>query len=767
MGVIRTMRRRSSWLVWTLAAALALPQGVTAAAQTKPATAAATKPATAAAPPPGTNADTGWPRNITLKSGTVVWYQPQVESWIDQKNIVGWSAVAYTRTGVKEPALGTIKIEGPTHVAVDDRVVTLDLRITQYNFPSLPPDQVKELVADVQALPVNQRVLDLDRLLAYVAASPLQVKNVDNIKADPPKVFSSTTPAILLNLDGETVWSPIKDVDLRYVVNTNWDVLEHTPTKMLYLRYNRSWLQAKTIEGPWSPAGKLPESFSKLPPDENWKDVKAAIPGDKLSDKAVPRVFVSTDPAELIAVQGPPSYLKVEGATTLLWVNNTESDLFRMGQTGDFYFLVAGRWFKSATLDGPWTFATPSLPEDFKRIPVEHPRSRVLASIPGTPQATEAVLLAMVPRTARVNKKELKAPDVAYQGEPQFQPVQGSQGVERAVNTDKDIVKYGDLYYLCFQGVWFMSRSANGPWEVASTIPAQIYTIPASSPSHHVTYVTIQEDNDDEWVTFAYVAAYTGVMIGFGCAMWGSGYYYPPYVGYGGFYPAYYPYAHTYGMGAWYNPYSGAYGRGYAAYGPYGGVGMGASYNPRTGTYSRGAAAYGPYGSRAAGQAYNPRTGAYGQTRQGSNVYGNWGTSAVQRGDSWAQTAHVQNYQRGTSTSGIRTDSGAGAVSRVGPGGERSTVGRTQGGDIYAGRDGNVYRRDEGGGWQQSNGTGGWSSSTPTERAGQLDSDRAAREKGNQRATDRGSWQSSGGTRSGASSYGGGSRSRGGGGRRR
>jgi len=779
MGVMGTMPSRSPWLTWILCTALAVPHGIAVAAQTKPApattppakpapaTPSPTKPAAVTNPPPGTNADTGWPRTVTLKTGTAVWYQPQVESWIDQKNIVAWSAVSYQRTGVKEPALGTIKIEGPTQVAVDDRVVTMNLGISQYNFPSLSPEQVKALVADVQALPVNQRVLDLDRLLAYVAASPLQVKNVDNIKADPPRVFSSTTPAILLNLDGETVWSPIKDVDLRYVVNTNWDVLEHTPTKMLYLRYNRSWLQAKTIEGPWTPAGKLPESFSKLPPDENWKDVKVAIPGDKLSDKAVPRVFVSTDPAELIAVQGPPSYLKVEGATTLLWVNNTESDLFRMGQTGDFYFLVAGRWFKSASLDGPWTFATPSLPEDFKKIPVEHPRSRVLASVPGTPQATEAVLLAMVPRTARVNKKELKAPDVAYQGTPQFQPVQGSQGVERAVNTDKDIVKYGDLYYLCFQGVWFMSRSPNGPWEVASTIPAQIYTIPASSPSHHVTYVTIQEDNDDEWATFAYTAAYTGMMIGWGCAVWGSGWYYPPYVGYGGFYPAYYPYAHTYGMGAWYNPYSGAYGRGYAAYGPYGGVGMGASYNPRTGTYSRGAAAYGPYGSRAAGQAYNPRTGAYGQTRQGSNVYGNWGTSAVQRGDSWAQTAHVQNYQRGTSTSGIRTGSGAGAVSQVGPGGERTTVGRTQGGDIYAGRDGNVYRRDEGGGgWQQSNGTGGWSSST-TERASQLDSDRAAREQGNQRTTDRGSWQSSGGTRSGAGSYGGGGRSRGGGGRRR
>ena len=168
--------------------------------------------------------------------------------------------------------------------------------------------------------------------------------------------------------------------------------------------------------------------------------------------------------------------------------------------------------------------------------------------------------------------------------------------------------------------------------------------------------MTVEDDDDDEWVTFAYVAAYTGLMIGWGCAVWGSGWYYPPYGYYGG-YPDY-PYPHTYGMGAWYNPYTGAYGRGYAAYGPYGGVGMGASYNPRTGTYARGAAAYGPYGSRAAGQAYNPRTGTYAQTRQGSNVYGNWGTSSVQRGDNWAQTAHRENYRTGQTTSGIRTERG-------------------------------------------------------------------------------------------------------------
>ena len=69
------------------------------------------------------------------------------------------------------------------------------------------------------------------------------------------------------------------------------------------------------------------------------------------------------------------------------------------------------------------------------------------------------------------------------------------------MNTDKDIFKFGDLYYMCFQGVWFMSASApTGPWEVADSVPQEIYRFPSSSPAHHVTYVTVEEDNDDDWV---------------------------------------------------------------------------------------------------------------------------------------------------------------------------------------------------------------------------------------------------------------------------
>ena len=245
----------------------------------------------------------------------------------------------------------------------------------------------------------------------------------------------------------------------------------------------------------------------------------------------MPKVYVTNDPSELILIDGEPKYEPVPN-TGLLWISNTESDLFRLGKDGPVYYLVAGRWFTAPGLGGHWTFATPHLPEDFKRISVEHPRSRVLASVPGTQQAAEAVLLAEIPQFARVNKKEITAPEVIYQGDPQFQPIKETT-LQRAINTDKEIIKVGETYYMCYQGVWFQANTAKGPWTLATSVPQEVYQIPPSSPSHSVTYVTVQpdEDDSDDWVTYAAYAGYSGVMIGWGCAMWGTGWYYPPYYG--------------------------------------------------------------------------------------------------------------------------------------------------------------------------------------------------------------------------------------------
>jgi hypothetical protein len=752
--------------VLTIISLLAPPVGPLVAAQ---APAAPGAPAAEPVPPDG-----GWPRTYTTSSGAALLiYQPQLASWVDQKHAVMYAAVSYTAKGAKEPALGTVKVESATSVAVDERLVSFsNYSVTESNFPTLQRDELKTVVSEIVAsVPLDERVIALDRVLANIDTSQIIPKNVDGVKADPPTIFFSQSPAVLINIDGEPVWAPIPDNDLRSAVNTNWDLFEHGPSKTFYLRNNRTWMKSSDVKGPWSPAGTLPASFGKLPADENWKDVKASLPGDKLSAKQMPTVFVSFEPAELILLRGKPSYMKVEGAKQLLWVNNTESDVFRMTAAGAVYFLVAGRWFSAPDFTGPWTFATPTLPDDFKQIPLEHDRSRVLASVPGTTQAIEAVLLAGIPQTARVSRTVM-APEVEYQGgQPQFQPIEKTS-VQRAVNTDKDILKVGDLYYMCFQGVWFMAKSPTGPWEVTGEVPKTIYEIPVSSPAHAVTYVTVEESSNDA-VVFATAAAFTGVMVAWGCAVWGTGYYYPPYIGYGGFYPYYRPYYPTYGFGASYNPWTGAYTRGAVAYGPYGGAGVAQRYNPRTGTYSRGAVAWGPYGARGAASAYNPRTGAYGATRQGSNVYGSWGTTGVARGDDWARTSRYTSNITGNTTRVTRGSDGGGAITTGSPG-DRSGIARTEGGDVYAGRDGNVYRKD-GDSWQKYD-NGDWSGvdqPTPQQRQqaqdratqardraatsdwdsstrGQVTRDSAARAEGAQRTRDAGSVRSGTSSRSGS-----------------
>ena len=121
------------------------------------------------------------------------------------------------------------------------------------------------------------------------------------------------------------------------------------------------------------------------------------------------------------------------------------------------------------------TFATPDLPANFAKIPPSSPASAVLASVPGTDEAKDAVLLAQVPTTMTVNPTKAAAMvKVQYGGEPNFEPIKGTS-MAYATNTQDKVIKVGDIYYLCLQGVWFMSPNPTGPWTTATSVPQEIY----------------------------------------------------------------------------------------------------------------------------------------------------------------------------------------------------------------------------------------------------------------------------------------------------
>jgi hypothetical protein len=275
-----------------------------------------------------------------------------------------------------------------------------------------------------------------------------------------------------------------------------------------------------------------------------------------------------------------------------------------------------------------------------------------------------------------------------YHGEPQFVSIEGTS-MSYASNADADVIRIADKYYLCLNAIWFSSASPHGPWKIVTEVPSDIYTIPPGSPVYHVTYARVESSTPEE-VVCSYTAGYSGAYIAgvaTGAALvWGTGYYYPPYV-YSGPVPYYRPYYTTYGVAAAYYPYNGTYAVGSYAYGPYNAAGKAAWYNPSTGAYGRAYTSQYPYGGRTSAWGYNPATDTSWTTQQGHGYYAQWGSSTITRGGETYQTGHVV------------TNYGSSAVAK-GPN------------NLYAGHDGNVYKRDDNGNWSKYD-NGQWQPVTP------------------------------------------------------
>ncbi|MFB3789290.1 MAG: hypothetical protein ACE15F_23270 [bacterium] len=649
--------------------------------------------------------DSGWPRVFQKGGQAVVIYQPQVEEWDNYTRIHIKAAAAVALQKDQEPFFGVLSLKASTYTDHDARTVLIKEPERDIRFPNLDTEksaQCKALVLEV--LPNRQSItVALDRLMAYMDDTENLQKETE-VNLDPPQLFYSDRAAILVIFLGEPKFKPIPGSRLMFAINTNWDVIFDTQGSQYYLLNGESWLTTSDLaKGKWTAVKRLPAEFSKIPDEENYAEVRKQIPGRSVQD--LPAVFVSYEPAELIQTVGEPQYSPISG-TQLMYVTNTECSLIVDNQKQQFYFLTAGRWFRAPALIGPWTASTFDLPEDFSKIPADHPLSQVRVSIPGTVEADDAVLLASVPRTATVKKSEAQA-KVVYQGEPEFREIQGT-GVQYAVNTPTDVFQAEGQFYCCYDGVWFVSVKPEGPWVVCTSVPEEIYAIPASHPKHNVTYVYVYDSTPDTVVT-GYTSGYTGEYVMGGLLLFGAGmalgaaladddcdYCYSWH-----YHSCFYSYGCGYAYNYRYGGYYGGYAAGFRAYGPYGGAGGMAYYNPATGRYGRGGYAYGPGGAVYGREMYNPDTNTYAGRAGGSNIYGSWSRGVVARGDDWIRGGQASTA-RG-SAGWVETSRGGKAIG-VDTRRADGYVIKDQNGNIYVGNDDNIYRKDENGDWQKRNG---------------------------------------------------------------
>jgi len=722
-----------------------------------------------------TAGDQGWPRKFAVGGTAFAIYQPQVEEWVGNQ-FSARTAFQVTEGQNKQPSFGVLWFSARTEIDKVNRLVTFsDFKVTRLSFPSSP----QRAAAYQSALQtrVSQKVeaIALDRLLADMAANqaanPMAAHDVNN---DPPQIFFSIRPAILLLIDGTPQLRPVKGAKLDRVINTRVLVLYDSGRQKYYLHLMDGWLEATDIMGPWAVANERPDDLQKALEsavatkqvdllDGATEDPKATKPSLAAAAKqnALPQVYVSISPAELLQTQGEPQVATIEG-TQLVYVTNTQNDIFVHTGNQNHYILIGGRWFSSQSMNGPWQFVpADKLPADFAQIPATHPKASVLVAVAGTPQANEALIANSIPQTATI-KRSAATLTVSYDGAPKFKSIEPTT-LEYAVNTGSPVIKVSSQsYYAVQHGVWFVATDPRGPWVIATSVPTIIYSIPLSSPLHYVTYVKIY-DSTPEVVYVGYTPGYYGTVVSSSnVVVYGTGWYYPPYVG-----AYWYGAPYTYGCGAAFTwgvaaGWGLAYGYGYAwssyyypapwwgpvgyvgaaYYGPYGYGGVAAANvygqwgnvaysgtraawaNPYTGNYGRGGAVTGTNtvtGTRYAARggtntniytgntvigggavAYNPNTGriSAGQAGSVSNAYtGN--AAAGTRGVSYNPQTGVIS---GGAVGGVKNGS-TGQVSAGGSGFAYNTKTNTGvavgNNNVYAGKDGNIYRYNKSTGVQQ------------------------------------------------------------------
>ena len=560
--------------------------------------------------------DYSWPREIPVSggaAGTIVLYQPQAEQ-LTGNALTARGAIALKVAGKADPIFGAMWMSATIDVDRDSGTVWIhDVKVTRVRWPEAIEEQQRRFTQIVEMdFPKEGFRMTLARLQASLASADAERSHTEGLKSDAPKIVFSEQLAVLLLYDGEPRLQPIPNAPLALVVNTPFGVVKDTTTGTFWLGAGEgSWYSARDAKGPWQAGGTPPAAVLKLtsadtttiaaarvdtlfeaPPPPPAPPAAApatpallaptTLPGTpsaaarpdttkatpdtsgKPADTTAARtdtlfapppvIVTATEPTELVSTQGPPKWKTTAGGK-LLYVENTETPWIRETEGKDNYLLIAGRWFKSPSVQGPWRFARPdSLPKSFQDIPPDSPIGGVRSSIALTVEAQDAVLDLQIPQTTAVVRAQTKF-TAKYDGEPKFQTIPGTL-VSYATNTPNSVLSVGGAYYAVDNAVWFKATNPKGPWVVADSIPRdEIAKIPPSVPVYPVTFVQIY-GSTPEVVYVGYTPGYVGTYPYYGVPVYGTGYTYPPYVG-----TVYYPYPVTYGVSATYNPYTG-YGMG-------------------------------------------------------------------------------------------------------------------------------------------------------------------------------------------------------------
>ena len=466
-----------------------------------------------------------WPRRIEVPKGSIVIYQPQLDQF-NGLDLKARAAIAVTPKGEMKPSYGAIWFEARLLVDRDMRLASIvEIKVPRARFAESTPEQERKLTNFLEEeIPKWELTLSLDRLLLGMQATNRAITVEERLIGAPPKIIVSEGPAVLITIVGGPNLKTIEGTKLMRVVNSPYQIFYDPATHKYCLNGGCAWFTTQDLRGEWTAENVAPIELERLYGSQS----APIVPAHPNIPEQPPRIIVSSIPAELIVFDGAPKFVPLVG-TDLLYASNTQSDVFLENKTQQFFVLLAGRWFRGTSFEGPWTAVmADALPACFSRIAADSVKGRVLAHVAGTEMANDAVMDSQIPQTAVIRRNEAIL-RVNYDGDPEFKPIEG-RGMNYAVNSSFPVIETNKHYYACQYAVWYESERPRGPWVICVSVPDSIYSIPPTCPVYNVKFARIYGSTPDR-VYVGYTPGYLGSYVALGAIVYGTGHPYQDWTG--------------------------------------------------------------------------------------------------------------------------------------------------------------------------------------------------------------------------------------------
>ncbi len=186
-----------------------------------------------------------------------------------------------------------------------------------------------------------------------------------------------------------------------------------------------------------------------------------------------------------------PDAYPVRGARGVYYVRDARNDVYRYGNS--WYMNYNGDWYRASSYRGPWLFVSfRSVPREVYMVPARYRRNwRDYRDrhYYDTGYRSRYGRYGRYGRNSRGGGADIslrigeryRGPDLGFYDMPNMVRVPGYGGVYYVQDSDYDVYRAGNYWYLNYSGDWYRASSYRGPWIFVGyrSVPQDVYTVPS------------------------------------------------------------------------------------------------------------------------------------------------------------------------------------------------------------------------------------------------------------------------------------------------